>query len=153
MKINPAYLKFKEPFEELHTIEKLVIHHTSRTSMNIYEAHKFHQNERGWSGVGYNYFIEKSGAILEGRGLHVGAHVYGYNRNTLGICVTGDFDYEYPNAKQIDSLTDICMYLLDKFSLPISAIVGHRDLNSQTTCPGKHFDIETFKRHLIETKL
>ena len=36
-----------------------------------YKTHEFHQTVRGWSGIGYNYFIEKDGTVVEGRGLHI----------------------------------------------------------------------------------
>ena len=47
---------------------------------------QFHQNERGWSDIGYNYLICPHGRIIEGRGRDaIGAHCTGWN--TIGIGV------------------------------------------------------------------
>ena len=53
-------------------MNKLIIHHTSEDGWDVYQTHEFHQKER--MGIGYNYFIEEDGTIVEGRGLHIGAH-------------------------------------------------------------------------------
>ncbi|WNS76072.1 peptidoglycan recognition family protein [Bacillus sp. DTU_2020_1000418_1_SI_GHA_SEK_038] len=149
--IKPNNFHFVEPLEELEKIEKLIIHHTSRVDFTAEDTHRFHQNERGWSGIGYNYFIEKDGSISEGRGLHVGAHTYGYNRKTIGICATGDFDIENPTNAQIKSLIDICHYFMGKYQLKPKDVLGHRELDGfdYTTCPGKLFNMNEF-RTLLE---
>nr|WP_099363926.1 peptidoglycan recognition family protein [Fredinandcohnia onubensis] len=148
--IKPNNFHFKEPFEELEKIEKLIIHHTSRVDFTLEKTHQFHQNDRGWSGIGYNYFIEKDGTIFEGRGLHVGAHTYGYNRKTLGICATGDFDIEYPTSAQITSLIDICHYFMEQYLLQPKDVLGHRELEGfdYTTCPGTLFNMNEFRKLL-----
>lgn len=153
--INHNNFHFNEPFEELEKIEKLIIHHTSRVDFTAEDTHHFHQNERGWSGIGYNYFIEKDGTIIEGRGLHVGAHAYGYNRKTLGICATGDFDIEYPTTAQINSLMEICHHFMAKYHLQPKDILGHRELEGfdYTTCPGKLFDMDSLRKKLENTQV
>ncbi|MEW9052712.1 MAG: peptidoglycan recognition family protein [Neobacillus sp.] len=143
--IKPNHFHFIEPFEEMEKIEKLVIHHTSRVDFTAEITHLFHQNERGWSGIGYNYFIEKDGTIVEGRGLHVGAHAYGYNRNTLGICATGDFDIEQPTKAQMTTLIEICQHFMEKYQLQVQDVVGHRELGFDLTCPGTLFDMDAFR--------
>jgi len=150
IRFEPNNFHFNEPFEELEKIEKLIIHHTSRVNFSALDTHHFHQKERGWSGIGYNYFIEKDGSIIEGRGLHVGAHTYGYNRKTLGICATGDFDIEHPTGAQIQSLIDICHYFMEQYQLQPKDVVGHRELDGfdYTTCPGKLFDMNEFRTML-----
>ena len=55
----------------------------------MYKTHEFHQTVRGWSGIGYNYFIEKDGTVVEGRGLYWSARER-HNRHTIGICMTGN---------------------------------------------------------------
>lgn len=151
IKINKPNLQFIEPLEDLNKIEKLVIHHTSRVSMNVHEAHEFHQKQRGWSGVGYNFFIEKDGSIMEGRGLYVGAHALGYNRETLGICVTGDFEVEEPTLAQMQAVTALCKQFLDDFNLLPSDVIGHKELEkSDTLCPGKNFDMDEFRMSLTD---
>ena len=151
--IGKRNLVFKEPLEELKTVEKLIIHHTSREDWNIYDTHDFHRNTRKWSGIGYNFFIERvtphEGEILEGRGFYTGAHAFGNNYNTIGICVAGDFDKDYPTEKQWFSLLEICLVLMEKFHLKPKDILGHRELKGVTkTCPGKNFDMHSLRREL-----
>lgn len=59
MKIIQKNLHFLEPFESLEKVQHIIVHHTSRKHMTAEECHDFHQKEQGWSGIGYNYFIEK----------------------------------------------------------------------------------------------
>ena len=52
----------------------------------IDELHK----DKGWAGIGYNWFIKRDGTIEEGRPRDdQGAHVAGYNHCSLGICMSG----------------------------------------------------------------
>lgn len=153
MNIHKKPLIFKEPLEPLEKIELIVIHHTSREDMDVEQAHDYHQNERGWNGIGYNFFIEKTGELIEGRGFYVGAHAYGYNRTTIGVCVTGDFDQDdsYPTENQMDTLKQFLHYLMNWFNLNPYNIVGHRELNgATTTCPGQNFNLELLRIELMK---
>jgi len=52
----------------------------------------FHMDDRGWSDIGYNFVIGEDGNVYEGRGWnYVGAHAPGYNTQSIGICIIGDF--------------------------------------------------------------
>jgi N-acetyl-anhydromuramyl-L-alanine amidase AmpD len=90
--------------------------------------------------VGYHYLIRKNGMIEQGRRPDmVGAHAYGHNKNSLGICLAGNFDIGKPTAAQMDAVKELCRWLCQKYKLdPLrkGTIVGHRDLND-TACPGK----------------
>lgn len=49
-----------------------------------------HVNQNGWSDVGYHWFIQRDGTLEQGRPEHVmGAHVKGYNRGNIGVCMAG----------------------------------------------------------------
>ena len=70
----------------------------------------------------------------------IGAHVYGYNDDSLGICLIGNFDIEFPNRLQLNSLSNLIKDLKSKFD--IKEIKTHRDFPNVTkTCPGKNFNI------------
>lgn len=52
----------------------------------------FHLDDRGWWDIGYNFLIGEDGNVYEGRGWnYVGAHAPGYNTQSIGICILGDF--------------------------------------------------------------
>lgn len=55
----------------------------------------YHMDDREWFDIGYNFVIGEDGNVYEGRGWdYVGAHAPGYNTQSIGICVIGDFSGE-----------------------------------------------------------
>lgn len=55
----------------------------------------YHMDDRQWFDIGYNFVIGEDGNVYEGRGWdYVGAHAPGYNTQSIGICVIGDFSGE-----------------------------------------------------------
>lgn len=70
----------------------LAIHcSATRPSHNVTaaEVDVWHR-DKGWAGIGYNWFIQRGGLIEEGRPRDdQGAHVSGYNDVALGICMAG----------------------------------------------------------------
>ncbi len=151
--VKEKNLSFIDPLVPLKTINYIIIHHTGGKGYNIIKTHKFHQNERNWSGIGYNYFIEKNGDIFKGRGYSVGAHAYSYNRNSLGIALAGNFDISHPSEKQLQSLRGFCNYLLKEFNLTPKHVLGHRELREVTkSCPGKNFNLVQFRETLKCTR-
>src|SRR3989344_7696117 len=97
--------------EPIKKVKFLVIHHSQRSRDFPAFIRWRHTKKRGWEDIGYHFLIgngklfTKNGKIYKGRKeFLVGAHVYGFNKNSLGICLIGNFDYEYPTKKQIRSL-------------------------------------------------
>ncbi|MBE8955566.1 MAG: N-acetylmuramoyl-L-alanine amidase [Quinella sp. 2Q5] len=142
--IRKLFLQFTE-YEERPTTEVIVIHHAGfpdgDKDSSAEEIHKFHQEVNGWAGIGYHYVIRKDGTIEQGRRPNmIGAHALHHNKNSVGICVAGNFDVAKPNHQQMDSLKLLTAWLCQKYELdPVArgVIVGHRDLND-TACPGKN---------------
>ena len=140
--IRKLFLRFTE-YEERPSTEMIVIHHAgfpdADKDSSAEEIHKFHQEVNGWAGIGYHYVIRKDGTIEQGRKpLAVGAHAYQHNKNSVGICVAGNFDIGKPNREQMDSLKLLTAWLCQRYKLnPMrkGVIVGHRNLND-TACPG-----------------
>lgn len=151
MKIIQKNFHFLEPLEPLEKIQNIIVHHTSRQHMTAEECHEFHQKQRGWSGIGYNYFIEKNGVIIEGRGQHVGAHAYGHNRTSIGICMTGDFDRETPTNEQWISFLWLTGYMMKLYHLQTSQVLGHRELEGvKKSCPGLFINMEEVRGQVKE---
>lgn len=122
----------------MRTISKIIIHHSaSPNSTTLAEIDRWHR-KRGYEGIGYHYVVEDDGAVLKGRDLaRQGAHCKGANRDSIGICVTGDNTKPESrwNKDQIVGLVNILTELLARFG-PL-AILGHRDVpGSATLCPG-----------------
>lgn len=151
MKIIQKNLHFLEPLEPLETVQNIIVHHTSRKHMTAEECHEFHQKKRGWSGIGYNYFIEKSGSIIEGRGQHMGAHAYGHNRTSIGICMTGDFDIETPTNEQWISFLWLSSYMLKLYDLQPDYVLGHCELKGvKKSCPGILINMDEVRAQVKE---
>lgn len=142
--IRKLFLQFTE-CEVRPDTEVIVIHHAgfpdADKDSSAEEIHKFHQEVNGWAGIGYQYVIRKDGRIEQGRRPKmIGAHSYHHNKNSVGICVAGNFNLGKPNYEQMESLKLLTAWLCQKYSLnPLrkGVIVGHRDLND-TDCPGKN---------------
>ena len=142
--IRKLFLRFTE-YEERPSTEVIVIHHAGfpdgDKDSSAEEIHKFHQEVNGWAGIGYHYVIRKDGMIEQGRKpLAVGAHAYQHNKNSVGICVAGNFDLVKVPSVQMDSLKLLTAWLCQRYKLdPMQrgVIVGHRDLND-TACPGNN---------------
>lgn len=86
--------------------------------------------------IGYHYVIYIDGSVHSGRSVEeVGAHVAGWNANTIGICMIGTDDF---TAGQWDSLKDLVKKMqLDHIG---AGVCGHRDFpNVHKDCPG--FDV------------
>lgn len=140
--IKKLFLQFTE-YEKRPSTEMIVIHHAGfpegDKDSSAQELHKFHQQTNGWAGIGYHYVIRKDGTIEQGRRPQmIGAHAYQHNKNSIGICVAGNFNLAKPQAAQMDSLKLLTAWLCQRYKLnPMGkgVIVGHRDLND-TTCPG-----------------
>ena len=73
---------------------------------------EYHAKTLGWGDVGYNAMVDKYGNIYEGRagGLDQavqGAHVGGFNQNTWGVSVLGNYQTAQPTAASIAALGQI----------------------------------------------
>ena len=98
----------------------------------------WHVNGRGWSDIGYHFYIDIKGDIYKGRDIsRIGAHCSGHNRNSIGICYCGGVDNDMQaednrTGYQIDSLLLLLNLLKNIF--PKAKIHGHRDFSSKF-CP------------------
>ncbi len=108
--------------KHLHTAPK-----TEAISWGQYNLHG-----KAWSDIGYGLVIPRNGIIEIGRGIEaVGAHVKGYNRVSVGVCLVGGVSAD---GKGEDNFTeeqwraaDMIAGLL-KAKYPTAIMLGHRDL-------------------------
>lgn len=124
----------------------LVYHHADHSSCSVYDIHSWHL-KRGWSGIGYHYFITKEGDLYQGRPEEtIGAHCRYHNANSIGICVQGNYESEVFPKKQYESLLKLSKVLIRKYN--VDQIVGHGEVN-ETSCPGKFFPIQEIRNELL----
>jgi N-acetylmuramoyl-L-alanine amidase len=125
---------------------KYLVVHCADTTVNMdigaKEINEWHK-ARGWDGIGYHYVIRRNGKIENGRALTVrGAHVEGYNGQSIGVCLVGGAKKGAggkltPESnftpEQWATLKDLLLGLTKKF--PGAVPVGHNDLTDKKACP------------------
>lgn len=123
----------------MRKIKKIIIHHSasSKDLTTVKNIKKWHK-EKGFSDVGYHWMIDGEGRQWQGRPEHIkGAHCKGSNKNSIGICVFGNFDVEVTSEKQIDTLTTLLEDLFETYGLNYSDVYPHCELaRKPTACPG-----------------
>jgi N-acetylmuramoyl-L-alanine amidase len=147
------------------------VHHTAGTNSYtrlqapaiVRAIEVYHVKGNGWNDIGYNALVDRFGTVYEGRfgGIDknvVGAHAQGFNTESFGIAVMGDFRTVAPPAAAVDALVRTLAWRLDlahvdplatftaispgneRFGkgIPVflRTIAGHRD-TGLTTCPGE----------------
>jgi|TARA_R110000796_G_scaffold901_1_gene3397 hypothetical protein len=132
----------------MRDIEYIAIHcAATKPSMDvpIERVKKWHL-KRGWTDIGYHYYITRDGELHKGRGLFtMGAHVRGFNLNSIGICYEGGINEEgEPEDNRTPEQKDTLLKLISilKFVFMGAVVQGHRDFpNVNKACPS--FDAKT----------
>ena len=124
---------------KLKEVKYLVVHCTATQlsqRVSVEDLDSWHK-AKGWSGIGYHWYIDRDGHIFPGRSENeVGAHV---NHCSIGICYEGGInekgeDDDTRTEKQKAALLFILKDL--KKSYPKAIILGHRDFKGVTKkCP------------------
>ena len=121
-------------------ISKIIIHCSATPPKMDVDAKRIDEwhKEKGWSGIGYHFFIKRDGQIEIGRPLEKqGAHTRGYNKNSIGVCYAGGVDSEMCSEdnrtlNQISSLLSLLRLLKNIF--PDAQVHSHSDF-SPKDCP------------------
>ena len=152
MSIIHPKLEFRGELKHRSETKYIILHHTKVNTKDkkngrhdVYAVHRWHLNRETngekWAGIAYHFYIDQDGKIFTGRPLNtIGAHAYGYNSVSIGICFEGDFNVETMQDQQKES----AVLLVSVLSLAYNnaKIRGHRDFNEEETCPGKKFPME-----------
>jgi hypothetical protein len=152
------------------TVKLAVVHHSA--SSNSYapadvpailrSIQAYHMDGRGWADIGYNFVVDKYGGVWEGRagGIDrsvIGAHAEGFNTNSVGVMVIGDYTQTTPTAAALEGVAQVIGWKLYLFgnapngrvsftsggspkyaagvTVNLPVVVGHQDVGS-TDCPG-----------------
>lgn len=134
-------------------VEYIIIHHSNRTFDCPFFVKLRHKFLRGWSDTGYHFIIgnkviTKDGKVYKARSIdYVGAHSYGYNKKSLGICLIGNFDCCTPTFKQYRSLIRLIILLKIKYGILSENVLGHNETSvCIKTCPGNFVPMERIRR-------
>ena len=88
---------------------------------------------RGWSDVGYHFFIRKDGVLEDGRPLErIPAAQGGNNTGTIAICLHGLEEEKFTSA-QFETLVTLCKEIDEAYDSQIT-FHGHREVANKA-CP------------------
>lgn len=135
-------LQFVSELVPRQETKMIILHHVGGTDRDVSaaEVHQWHI-QNGWAGIGYHYLVHKDGTIEAGRPVYtIGAHCYGFNEGSVGICSVGNYEEAYPPQPQLDAVAKLTAMLCQRYGITPgpTTILGHRDLN-ETECPGAHY--------------
>ena len=126
----------------MRAIKKIIVHCSATPQFKDFTSSQikdWHVNGNGWSDIGYHYVVRINGDIEFGRDIKtIGAHVKGYNRDSIGVCYVGGKSRDMSEwedtrtVEQKESLLILLKYLKKIF--PQAEILGHNDL-SKKPCP------------------
>ena len=154
---------------EYQALDRVIVHHTAvvasaDSAAAVRAIWYYHANSLGWGDIGYNYLVDGSGNIFQGRYFDhdyaaqnrmdvVGGHALSYNYGSSGIAALGDFTNSQPSGAMLNSISSVAAFKLSRYGVEPSgfstgglpAIIGHRDVN-QTSCPANiHQHLSTIR--------
>ena len=148
MEIIETNLQFKE-METRKSTQRIILHHAAAQNCSAEDIHRWHLNN-GWSGAGYHFLVRKDGKVYRLRPEDkVGAHAYGSNNNSLGICFEGNYMEEDMPEAQKEAGKELVAYLKNKYK--ISTVQKHKDV-CVTSCPGDKFPFDQIANETGESK-
>jgi hypothetical protein len=135
-------------------VEKIIVHHTVTTNdppdpaAALRSIYYYHAITRGWGDIGYNFLVDWSGNVYEGRfggPRVVGGHALKYNPGSLGVALLGDFSSTAPPPVMLESVARLVETRAAHLDVTIATdfvdliglanVCGHRDV-LLTACPG-----------------
>lgn len=133
MKIIDSGLQFNSNYSSMKKVEGIVLHNSGVTVQQSIEIiHNYHKN-KGWAGIGYQYYVRKDGKIYKGRPESMaGAHCVGVNDISIGICAEGNFNEETMQEVQKQAIIELIKDIKTRHN--IQWIRGHREMLA-TSCP------------------
>ena len=139
----------------------IILHHSltkdSRT-VSWNPIRKYHIDKFDTDEIGYHFGIEEVRddniyEVLYGRRINeTGIHCPqgGMNRFGIGFMFCGNFDLEPPPTAMLDKASSFIADICITTGIAPENIKGHRDFNSNKTCPGKLFNIGEFIELVIQ---
>jgi uncharacterized protein with LGFP repeats len=151
-----------DPSEYNADVKAVFVHHTDGSndyscadSASIVRGiYAYHTQVNGWNDIGYNFLVDKCGTIFEGRkgGVDLpvlGAHTYGWNRESTGIAVLGEYTSTSASNAALASVARVAAWKLGQYGADPAGTVQLTAGASQKNYFGTSFtagSTYTFKR-------
>lgn len=137
--------------KEFRRIDLIVIHHTASNEKTHTweEIRQWHLN-KGWRDIGYHYgvvFDDGEWKVKAGRDeTTIGAHAKGFNMNSIGIAVEGNYETDDLPEEAFTLLRALCANICARMNLNAKKVIkGHRELPYPTACPGKNMPLDRLR--------
>lgn len=147
----------------------IVVHHSASPKSTPKGMDYYHRHDRGWeNGLGYHFVVGNGIGYPDGQvyvgprwkrqihGAHCasdGGRYFGayrkngyFNQHGIGICLIGNYEEEYPTAKQLATLERLIAQLCIETGIPADRVYGHGEVTHKTACPGRHTNMRTVRR-------
>ena len=124
----------------MRPITKIILHCSATKEGKNFSAadiDRWHR-EQGYAMIGYHYVILLDGTVEPGRPLELqGAHTYGHNADSIGICYIGGLDhhgrpYDTRTPQQRKAMQQLIDTLREVY--PNATVHGHREFANKD-CP------------------
>lgn len=118
-------------------ITHVILHHSATLGGDPGSFARYHVEHNDWPGIGYHAVIARDGARYKTNNDNtVSYHAGSWNRRAIGVCLVGDFTREEPTVEQLVAAGETVLNYADVFNVPAENIVGHKDIDPSTSCPG-----------------
>ncbi|WP_406159850.1 peptidoglycan recognition protein [Streptomyces canus] len=151
-----------DPSEYNADVKAVFVHHTDGSndyscadSASIVRGiYAYHTQTNGWNDIGYNFLVDKCGTIFEGRkgGVDLpvlGAHTYGWNRESTGIAILGNYTDAGASDAALTSVARITAWKLGQYGVDPDSTVQLKAGATQKNLAGTSFtagSLYTFNR-------
>jgi len=140
--------------------KRIVIHHSATPVDDAMNMHRVHKARGMKNGLAYHFVISNGSrkaydgeVYLGGRWKAQldGGHMkrLSWNRESIGICLIGNFELRSPTTKQMTALEGLCEYLMKRCKISSSQVTTHKILHkNHTVCPGKYFSLPSLIKRI-----
>ncbi|PRC44051.1 cold-shock protein, partial [Mycobacterium sp. ITM-2017-0098] len=107
----------------------------------VRSMYEYHTRTLGWCDIAYNAMVDKYGQVFEGRAGGMtrpveGAHTGGFNHNTWGVAMLGNFEVEPPTPIQLRTTARLLGWVLGQSGVdPLGSVVLPSEGGSFTKFP------------------
>ncbi len=136
--------------------KSIVLHHSATHGGSAAAFERNHRARLG--GLAYHFVIGNGSGTADGavetgyrwRDQIPGPHTKNQDINleSIAICLVGDLEKEPPTKKQMAALMGLLEKLCREGHIPADRVRSHREVDSETLCPGRGLPIEAIRSTL-----
>jgi hypothetical protein len=130
-----------------HVPTRLTLHHAGvpfgperDPVAHLRQLQRWSREMRGWADIPYHYVIDRAGVVYEAREIGLAGDTntqYDPAGHAL-VMVLGNFEETQPTPAQRAAVVRTFATLARRHQIDVNTLAGHRDLASDTVCPGRH---------------